>query len=159
MISKSTACGRIALLTLLFTALPLGLAGQDRGLRLEGLDTGQFREAELAEGSTLIIFWASWSPKCRDVVDRINALSARWSSSARVVTVNFQEDSEEARRFLEGKGLKAPVFLDRSGAFAKKHGVSTLPSLLVYRNGRELYRGALPADADRLIADSFRKAG
>lgn len=143
----------------LLLAVPFGFEGQERGLRLEGLDTGQFREAELAEGSTLIVFWASWSPKCRDIVERVNSLSSRWSSSARVVTVNFQEDAVEARRFLEGRNLAAPVFLDRTGAFAKKHGVATLPSLLLYRNDIELYRGAFPADADRLIAETFRKAG
>ncbi|MCB1035431.1 MAG: TlpA family protein disulfide reductase [Acidobacteria bacterium] len=130
----------------------------DRGVRLEGLRGEAFREAELEQGSTILVVWASWSPKCRDIVDRVNALQSRWSSSARVVTVNFQEDPEDARRFLEGKRLEAPVFMDRVGAFAKKHSVATLPSLLLFRDGRELYRGALPADVDRLIASTFENA-
>lgn len=119
---------------------------------LEGLAGERLSEAELERGTTIVVVWASWSPHCRDVVSRVNALSAAWSARARVVTVVFQEDAESVRAFLAGQGLKAPVYLDTSGAFSKKHAVTTLPGLLIFQDGKRGYGGRLPPDADALIA-------
>lgn len=153
----SRICRRASSVLIFLAAMSSMLTAQDRGLRLEGLDTGEFREAQLAGGDTIIVYWASWSPKCQDIVERVNALASRWSQDARILMVDFKEEPSEARRFLEGKAPKVPVYLDRSGAFAKKHGVTTLPSLLLFRSGKKLYGGALPADAERLIEKTFQK--
>ncbi len=67
------------------------------------------------------------------------------------MTVNFQEKPPAVRRFLSGQELSAPVFLDTSGAFSKRHAVTTLPGLVIYKNGRVAYQGKLPADAEALI--------
>lgn len=142
-------------LLLALSFLPGVLLGQDRGLRLEGLREGQFREAELGSGSTVIVFWASWSPKCRDIVERVNSLTGRLGRGTRLITVDFQEEPVEVERFLKGKTFSVPVYLDRTGAFAKKYGVTTLPSLLIFRDGKEAYRGSLPADAERLIREKL----
>ena len=34
--------------------------------------------AELEQGPAIVVVWASWSPRCRDVVPRVNAA---WSTS------------------------------------------------------------------------------
>ncbi len=44
------------------------------------------------------------------------------------------------------------MFLDPDGAFSKKHAVTTLPSLVVFKDGRSGYRGKLPEDPDSVIA-------
>ena len=86
----------------------------------------------------------------------MNPLAARWASQARVVTVNFQEDRPAVERFLAGKGLAAPVFLDADGAFSKKYAVATLPGLLVVKDGQVTYRGKLPDDPDRVIGEALK---
>jgi hypothetical protein len=73
-------------------------------------------------------------------------------SKAKVVTVNFQEERRAIEGFLAGKDLKAPVFLDGDGAFARKYNVATLPGLLVIKDGHVAYRGKLPEDPNRVIA-------
>jgi hypothetical protein len=73
-----------------------------------------------------------------------------------VITVDFQEDRAAVERFLAGKSLAAPVFLDSDGAFSKKYAVATLPGLLVVKEGQAVYRGKLPDDPDRTIADALR---
>lgn len=123
---------------------------------LIGLESGQLSEADLEEGVTILVVWASWSPRCRDVAARIQALAASWSGRARVASVVFQEDPETVRRFLDdhnldGDNLAAPVYIDTSGAFSKKHAVATLPSLLVFADGKTAFRGKLPADPDPII--------
>lgn len=131
---------------------------------LVGLESGQLSEADLEHGVTILVVWASWSPRCRDVAARIHALAASWSSRARVASVVFQEDPETVRRFLDdqnldGKDLSAPVFIDTSGAFSKKHAVTALPSLLVFDAGKTAFRGKLPSDPDAVIERALASDG
>jgi thiol-disulfide isomerase/thioredoxin len=113
-------------------------------------------EADLARGATIVVVWASWSPRSRDIVQRVNPIASRWSGSARVVTVNFQEERQAVEGFLAGKGFGAPVCMDPDGVFSRKYNVATLPGLLVVKDGQVAYRGKLPDDADRVIADLLR---
>jgi len=134
-------------------AVPSAAYGQS--LSLPGLNGGTLDEAELNQGVVITVFWASWSPKCRNIVERVNALEARWGKRARVITVVFQEDAPTVKKFLSGKAIKVPVFLDRSGALSKKYAVTHLPGLLIVKDGRGAFRGKLPLDPDTLIEQSI----
>ena len=157
MIPLRPARGSFAALPLLLAVLLLGLFGMPlpaaaQGLHLRGLKGEQLSEAELSQGTTIVVIWASWSPRSRDIVERVNPLAQRWGGRARVVTVDFQEEASAVQGFLAGKNLAAPVFLDSDGAFSKKYAIATLPGLLVLKDGQVAYRGKLPDDADRVIA-------
>jgi thiol-disulfide isomerase/thioredoxin len=134
---------------LLVAALAVPAVAQ---IRLQGIGGEELRESDLASGATIVVVWASWSPRGKDVVDRVNALSGRWGRQARVITVNFQEDRATVEGFLAGKRMNAPVFLDTDGAFSKKHSVTNLPGLLVFKDGEAAYRGKLPDDPDQVIS-------
>ena len=138
---------------LVAAALALPASGQD--VRLRGLGGEQLSEADLAQGATILVVWTSWSPRSRDVAARVSSLAERWSGRARVATVNFQETRQQVEGFVAGKGLSVPVFLDPDGAFSKKYGVVNLPGLLVFKDGRVVYRGKLPDDPDRLLSELF----
>jgi thiol-disulfide isomerase/thioredoxin len=131
-------------------------AAAQESFRLSGLGGGALTEADLARGTTIIIVWASWSPRSRDIVSRVNPIAERWGDRARVVTVNFQEDGAAIEPFLAGKNLSTPVYLDREGVFAKRHKVFNLPGLLVFVDGRTAYSGKLPDDPDRLLSEVLR---
>jgi thiol-disulfide isomerase/thioredoxin len=142
----------VAAALLLATA---GAFGAER-VRLPGLRGGELTSADLDRGATVVVVWASWSPRCRDIVERVNALAGAVGSTARVVTVDFQEEPEAIEEFLTGKALSAPVFLDRDGDFSKSMEVTTLPGLLVYRDGAVRFRGRMPADPAATVADALR---
>jgi len=125
-------------------------------LRLAGLEGGALTSSDLERGTHVLVVWASWSPRCRDIVGRVNALAGRWSSGARVATIDFQEDPETVSRFLRGQGLRVPVYLDRDGEASKSLAVTALPGLVVSRDGEILYQGRLPADPDALLEDLLR---
>jgi thiol-disulfide isomerase/thioredoxin len=125
-------------------------------VRLSCLQGESLGEADLARGATVVVLWASWSPRSRDIVERVNPLASRWGGRARVVTVNFQEDRQAVAGFLAGKNLGAPVCLDQDGSFSKKYNVANLPGLLVVKDGQVVYRGKLPDDPDRVLADLLR---
>lgn len=133
------------------TLLLLAPGASARDTNLPGLNGGQLTTDSLAQGDTILVFWASWSPKCRDIVPRVNAIAESWSGSARVATVVFLEQRGAVESFLNGKRLDVPVYLDGDGAFSKRNAITDLPGLLILRDGKPLYRGALPADPGTLL--------
>jgi hypothetical protein len=128
-------------------------AAQDVSLSCVG--GGRLGDAELSRGTTIVVVWASWSPRSRDIVQRVDALAGRWGSRARMMTVNFQEDGPAVQKFLAGKNFGVPVCLDPDGAFSRKYNVATLPGLLVVKDGQVAYRGKLPDDPDGVIGDAL----
>lgn len=126
------------------------------GWRLSGIGGESLSESDVGQGATVVVVWASWSPKSRDIVARVNQISDRWSGKARVVTVSFQEEKAAVAGFVAGKGLRSPVFLDADGAFSRKFSIATLPGLLVIKDGQAVYRGKLPEDPDAVIGELVR---
>jgi thiol-disulfide isomerase/thioredoxin len=133
-----------------------GAAQVPSGLRLAGLRGGELDSAALGRGTHVLVVWASWSPRCRDIVERIEAIDRRWGQRARVASVDFQEDAATVEEFLRGKSLRSPVYLDRDGEFSKSLEVTTLPGLVVVRDGEVRFQGRLPADVDTLLEDLLR---
>jgi len=137
----------------IFVALVLAAPLAAQEIRLQGLGGERLIESDLARGTTIVVVWASWSPRSRDIAARVSPLAQRWGGQARVVTVNFQEDRAAVESFLAGKNLGATVFLDPDGAFSKKYAMATLPGLLIIKDGQVVYRGKLPENPDRVIGE------
>lgn len=134
----------------LLTLCPRAGAEGSGLVTLEGREVAQ---AELAQGNVIFVVWASWSPRCRDIADRLDGLRGRWGGKARVVAVNFQEERSEVERFLAGRSLAGvTVALDRNNVFSKRHAITSLPGLVVLRDGRSVYAGKLPDDVEALLS-------
>jgi thioredoxin-like negative regulator of GroEL len=149
---RSTA---LLVAALLFAALSAPVAGQD-SFRLPGLAGGELSRADLEQGAVVVVVWAAWSPRCREIPEQVATLARDWGGRARVVTVNFQEERGEVEAFLRGRSMAAPVFLDADGQFGRAYGVTNLPALLILRDGRPLYNGRWPSDVDALLAEHLR---
>ena len=139
-----------ALLALALIAFGAPASAQDDS-GLPGLDGSRLTTETLSRGQTIVVFWASWSPKSRDLGPRVREMAEKWGKRARVLTVNFQEDPEKARTFARQQGLAVPVYLDREAVFAKRYAVTSLPFLLVLDDGETAFAGRLPADPDTVI--------
>ena len=131
------------------------VAGQGRGFTLEGLAGGRIQQNDLDQGAVIVVVWASWSPRGRDIVPRVDSIADRWGGQARVIMVNFQEDTAAVESFLQGKRPKAPIYLDRDGGFSKKYSVTHLPGLLIFKDGVTAFSGKLPPDPDSLIGQTL----
>jgi len=157
---RSRHLSMVVTLTVVAASLNVGsvaAAGEvPSNLRLVGLRGGELTARDLAEGSHVLVVWASWSPRCRDIVERVQTLDERWGRRGRVASVDFQEDAATVEQFLRGKELRSPVFLDRDGAFSKALEVTTLPGLVVVRDGRVRFQGKMPADVDQLLEEILR---
>ena len=73
-----------------------------------------------------------------------------------MLTIDFQEDAAKVEEFLRGRSLAAPVYLDGDGAASKALAVTSLPGLVVVRDGEIRYQGRLPDDVDALLGDLLR---
>jgi thiol-disulfide isomerase/thioredoxin len=119
---------------------------------LEALEGAPLTARELGRRDTVAIFWASWSPRCRNIGARVDALETRWGREVRVITINFQEDASTIRTFLPAARGGWPVYLDSEGTFARRHHVASLPALVIFRDGEAVYQGGLGDEVDRVIA-------
>lgn len=149
------ALAAVAASSLLVLAFPPRGAAAPAQFTLQGLGGDVLESRSLAHGVTIVVIWASWSPRCRDLGERVNPLVERWAAKARVVTVNFQEDREAAASFARQQALEVPVYLDADGEFAKGYGVTNLPGLLVLKDGQPVYSGRFTQESDQVLAESI----
>ena len=91
------------------------------------------REALRAEGLVLVDFWAAWCPPCRRLAPTLEALAAAYEGQVTVLKVNVDESPEVSTRY----------------------GIQSIPTLILFRDGRMVDRrlGALPMDELRRFVD------
>ena len=81
------------------------------------LTTQNFDEA-VAEGITLLDFWAEWCGPCKMVAPTIDELAKEYEGKAKVAKINIDEESALAERFK----------------------VNSIPTLLIVKDGKEAKR-------------------
>ncbi len=83
-------------------------------------------------------FWAEWCGPCRMVGPVVEQIAQSYSEKIKVVKLNVDENQD----------------------IAMKYGIQSIPSLLIFKNGKEINRtiGAAPKDAYiKFINDSISK--
>lgn len=83
------------------------------------LDDGTFDDViRSAEGSVLVDFWAGWCPPCMALAPTIDALAREREGSATIAKVDVDE----------AKGL------------ARRYGIQSIPTVLVFSGGEVVAR-------------------
>ena len=79
---------------------------------------------------TVINFWATWCPPCREELPALEAAHARYGDRVNFLAVDVEEDAATVRRFADQFGLTLPVLLDVDGAVMDMYQVRGLPTTL-----------------------------
>lgn len=90
-------------------------------------------EVLLSEKPVLVDFWATWCAPCIALTPTIEALAEKYSATARVVKMNVDENPTVTNRY----------------------GIRGMPTLILFKNGREEERvlGAVSRDALARLMD------
>ena len=48
-------------------------------------------QASIDAGLVIAVVWTTWSPRGRNIVERLNRLEAEWGGRSRVVSIVFQD--------------------------------------------------------------------
>ena len=75
-------------------------------------------DSAIAEGVTLVDFWAEWCGPCRMIAPVISELAEEYAGKVNVGKINVDNETELAQRF----------------------NVSSIPSLIIFKNGDEVNR-------------------
>ena len=88
--------------------------------------TDETFQSSVASGVSLVDFWAEWCGPCKMIAPAIEELAGEYEGKAQVSKVN----------------------VDEAGGVAQEYGVSSIPTLIVLKDGAEVKRfvGVTPKD-------------
>ena len=102
--------------------------------RLAGktLDGDRLDASAHADGSVLVInVWADWCDPCREEQPQLVRLADRYRNEVRFLGINYQDDQDAARAWVEEFGVPYPSLYDPSGRTAVNLGYPFLPDTYV----------------------------
>ena len=100
------------------------------GLEAGGRPVPGLSSADLKGGVTLLNFWSSWCAPCQ--VEHPSLMRMAREPGLRVVGIDYKDDPEKGRRFLERNGVPfQAVGVDSTGRTAIDFGVYGVPETFV----------------------------
>ena len=92
---------------------------------------------------TVINFWATWCPPCREEMPELERFAKEYSQSVAFYAVNVQEPGDKVKEFMSHNKYAMPVLLDGEGVTAKTFRISAIPTTIVTdKDGVIRYRKA-----------------
>ena len=105
---------------------------------------------------TLMIFWATWCPACKQAVPEMEGLAKSRGDKANVVAVSLDEDPGALHAYLEQHPMQMPVFLGKR-ELAERFGIESIPTLVIFdKLGNQIFGkpGAFPqAMLEKVVDD------
>jgi thiol-disulfide isomerase/thioredoxin len=156
----STAMKKHLLSILIFLAIaPLVNADQEGQLApqcaAELAGSAEKLDIRAYKGKVVLIdFWATWCPPCKKSIPFFNSLHSEYEKdNFEIIAINVDEDSEEAKQFLESNPVNYIMAFDPKGDCPAKFEVKAMPSsYLVDKTGkiRKVHLGFRDEDKDIL---------
>ncbi len=114
---------------------------------LVGINTSDASIYGLAGEKPLFLnFWATWCPPCVGEMPDIEAMYQKYGDRLHFAAVSLDDSAEEARMFVESKGMTLPVYTGDLNKIGNDYSIDAIPcSILVGTDGSIIakHRGAM----------------
>ena len=87
--------------------------------------------ASLRGKPALINFWASWCEPCRKEAPELERLQRSLHGAGRLVGVDYTDQTDAGRKFIDEYGWSFPVLEDPDGIYGARYRFSGLPTTVV----------------------------
>lgn len=103
-------------------------------------NAGNIKLSALKGKTVYLDFWASWCGPCRQSFPWMNEMQSRYGSKGlRVVGLNVDQQTSDAKSFLKETPANFDVAFDAGGATPRSYAVKTMPtSILIGPDGKVL---------------------
>ncbi|ATX81119.1 Peroxiredoxin [Mariprofundus ferrinatatus] len=138
----------LLILGLISTTIWIGLPQAPAAVRISDAGSG-FRLPDLEgtmqglpEGEvTLLNFWATWCPPCRDEIPSMVALHDKYAARGlKVVAVSVDQNRTHLQSFVREHGMQFQVLHDADRLVSNSYGVTGWPqSFLIDKHGKVRY--------------------
>lgn len=102
---------------------------------------GQMQAVRYQETVTVLNFWATWCPPCREEIPELARFAQTLPAGVQFYAVNLQEAPDKVNSFLQKNQQRLPVLLDSEGSVAKQFQVNAIPTtVIIDRQGTVKFR-------------------
>ena len=139
------------LLILPFNVLAISVGDTAPSFKARTIDGSKSLDLEEYRGKVVLLdFWASWCPPCLKSLPKYNDLRREiGTANFEIVAVNVDENTDDARKFLQKYPVSYPIAKDPKGVLPGVFGVKAMPtSYLIDKNGVVQYVHAAFKDGD-----------
>ncbi len=99
---------------------------------LTALEGADLKSADLAGTITVLNFWATWCPPCKQEMPSIQRLKDLMKGSAfRIVAVSTGEAKKTVRDFIAKNKYTYPVYLDEKGSLGSSYASQGIPTTYI----------------------------
>ncbi|MDA7026236.1 endospore biogenesis thiol-disulfide oxidoreductase StoA [Bacillus sp. CLL-7-23] len=119
----------IVLCSLIFLLL-VGFQPEASAMDMKTIE-GQSIKVPAQGRKTIIHFWTSWCPPCREELPRFQSFYDQHQSDVQLITINLlnaEQNERAVKQFIKANQLSFPIVFDRTGEMMKKYKVITIPS-------------------------------
>ncbi|MEC1262359.1 endospore biogenesis thiol-disulfide oxidoreductase StoA [Bacillus swezeyi] len=100
-----------------------------------------------AEGQkTIIHFWTTWCPPCREELPRFQSYYEEKQPDVKLITVNLlhaEKNEQTVKQFIKANKLSFPIIFDTKGDMMKAYNVMTIPSTFFINEKGELEKSVV----------------
>lgn len=126
------------------------------------VDGRPVRTTSISGRATVINFWYSSCPPCRQEIPAFSAVATELGNTVRFVGINPVDSADAARDFAEELGMRYDNLLDPDGELIAQIGIATFPTTLFVRADGTIaaqHAGAMTADQLRTTINDNLLAG